>query len=71
LEIYRLTGRGEELAHAVRSPRTPEWAVIHYLNRQGVATKEQVLTYVPSASTMTLMKLRMRGLIIGGSSAGV
>lgn len=72
MEVYRLTGKGEELAHSYRFPRTPAWAVIHFLNRRGgVATKEQIFEYVPSASSATLAKLSIRNIIVGGRSVGV
>jgi len=71
MEIYRLSSRGEELAHSFRSPRTPEWAVIHFLGKRNVATKETIFEYVPSASSSTLAKLRLKGIIIGGSSVNV
>lgn len=71
MEIYRLSSRGEELAHSYRSPRTAEWAVIHFLNKRGMATKEQIYEYVPSASSSTLAKLSIRGIIIGGRSVNV
>lgn len=71
IEIYRLSGRGEELAHSFRNPRTPGWAVVHFLAKRGSATKEQIFEYVPSASSSTLAKLSMRGIIIGGKHASV
>ena len=71
MDVYRLTDRGEELAHSYRSPRTPPWAVIHFLNRQGAATREQIFEYVPSASTSTLQRLHMKGIIQGGRSVSV
>lgn len=71
IEIYRLTPRGEELAHSYRSPRTPEWAVIHFLARRVAATKEQIYENVPSASSSTLARLAIRGIIVGGRSVTV
>lgn len=71
MEIYRLTPKGEQLAHSFRAPRTAEWAVLHYLNRHGVATKDQIYEEVPSASSATLARLAIRGLIEGGRRAMV
>ena len=72
MEIYRLSNRGYELAHNYRSPGTPEWLVIHYLNRYGgIATREQIFEHVPSASSSTLAKLSRRGIIIGGKGVNV
>ncbi len=63
MEIYSLTTRGRALSHSVRSPKTPEWGVIYFLAKQGSATKEQIIGYVSSASSSTLMKLRLKGII--------
>lgn len=71
IEIYRLTARGEALAHSYRSPRSPEWAVIHFLNRRGAATKDMIFDNVPSASSSTLAKLSIKNIIVGGRSVTV
>ena len=71
MDVYQLTSRGEELAHAYRSPRTPGWAVIHYLAKRGAATKEQIYENVPSSSSSTLAKLSMKGFISGSRSVSV
>ncbi len=63
MEIYTLTSRGQVLAHSRRNPPTPEWGVIHFLSRHGSGTREQILEYVPGASTTTLVKLRMKRII--------
>ncbi len=64
MEIYTLTDRGRILAHSRRNPPTPEWGVIHHLAKYGgVATKEQLLEYVPGVSTTTLIKLRLKRII--------
>ena len=71
MDVYQLTGKGEQLAHSYRSPRSPEWAVIHYLYRHGAATKEMVYENVPSASSSTLAKLHIKGIISGGRGSGI
>ena len=71
MDVYRLTGRGEELAHSYRSPRSPEWAVIHFLFRRGFATKEMIYESVPSASSATIAKLHIKGIITGGRGSGI
>lgn len=71
MNIYRLTSRGEELASSYRSPRTPEWAVIHYLKRRGSATKEMIFNGVPSASSATLAKLSIKNIIASDRRVGV
>jgi hypothetical protein len=63
MEIYSLTARGQALAHSIRSPNTPEWAVIFFLKKQGRATAEQIRSYIPSVTASTLAKLRIRGII--------
>jgi hypothetical protein len=71
IEVYRLTGRGEELAHSYRSPRTPEWAVIHFLYKRGSATRDQIYEQVPSASSSTLAKLSIKGIISSGRMVSI
>lgn len=71
IEVYRLTGRGEELAHSYRAPRSPEWAVIHFLFKRGSATRDQIYENVPSASSSTLAKLAIRGIIAGGRTVSI
>ncbi|KKL98818.1 hypothetical protein LCGC14_1820670 [marine sediment metagenome] len=63
MEIYRLTRLGSQLAHSYNNERTPMWGVIHYLNRKGVATKEQILEHVPYATSTTIAKLRWKRVI--------
>lgn len=63
MEIYSLTTRGRALSHSIRSPKTPEWLIIHFLARQGKATNEQIMDYVPGATNMTLARLKSRGVI--------
>lgn len=63
MEIYALTNTGRSLSHSVRSPNTPEWRVIYFLAKNGQRTKEQILSYVPEASSATLAKLRIKGVI--------
>lgn len=71
MEIYRLTSMGERLAHSHRSPQTPAWGVIHFLNRRGMATKEQIIENVPGATSVTLTKLRMKRVVVEESGVNV
>ena len=64
MEIYRLTDRGDQLARSYRSPDTPAWRVIHFLRKRGVATKEQILDNVPYATSMTLLKLKHKRIVV-------
>ena len=63
MEIYRLTSRGERFAHSHSNPDTPAWGVIHFLNKRGLATKEQIIENVPYATSVTLAKLRMKKVV--------
>lgn len=63
MQVYQLTPKGQQLAHSFRNARTPAWAVIHFLSRRGSATKEQIYEQVPSASSSTLAKLNINGII--------
>lgn len=63
MEIYRLSNMGQRLAHSYRAPRTPAWGVIYFLDKNGVATKEQILERVPGATSVTLAKLRLRHIV--------
>jgi hypothetical protein len=67
VEIYELTSIGRGLAHSTRSPDTPEWKVIYFLSKQGRATKDQIQSYVPLATSATLAKLRIKHVIQGGN----
>ena len=63
MEIYELTNTGRALSHSVRSPNKPEWKVIYFLAKNGQSDKEKILSYVPEASSATLAKLRIKGVI--------
>lgn len=63
MEIYSLTSRGKALAHNTRSPNTPEWGVIYFLARQGRATTDQIKNFVPSSTSITIARLRIKGII--------
>ena len=63
MEIYSLTSKGKALSHSVRGAPTPEWKVVYFLAKQGRATKDQIKEYVPIASSSTLLRLRIKGII--------
>ncbi len=65
MEVYELTDRGRMLSHSRRSPRTPEWGVIHHLAKNGIATREQLMEYVPDATGTTLAKFQAVHIIHG------
>lgn len=63
MEVYSLTRLGRTIAHSPRGGDSPEWSVVYFLAKQGKATTEQIKSYVPTASSSTLAKLRTRGII--------
>ena len=71
MEIYSLTNRGRRLAHNIRAPRTPEYGIIFFLNKRGLASKEQILEYVPGATGSMLAKLRLKKVITEGSEVEI
>lgn len=71
MEIYRLSRLGYALSHSTRNPDTPEWKVIHYLNRQHSASKEKILSEVAGADTGTLARLRHKKILIEETGVSV
>jgi len=71
MHIYSLTSRGETLAHSYRNPSTPAWKVIHFLNRRGKSTREQILENVPDATSVTLFKLMSKHIIMEETGVNV
>ncbi len=71
MELYRLTRIGEKLVHSYRSPQTPPWGVIHFLNKRSIATKEQILANVPGATSLTLAKLKRKRIIAEGTGVDI
>ncbi|KKN79346.1 hypothetical protein LCGC14_0341280 [marine sediment metagenome] len=63
MEVYRLTTRGQQLAHSYRAARTPAWSIIFFLSKRHMATKEQILANVPDATSMTLTKLKYKRIV--------
>ena len=71
MEIYRLSRLGYALSHSTRSPKTPEWNVIHYLARMHSASKSKILAEVPDVTTTTLARLRIKKILIEESGVSV
>ncbi len=71
MEIYRLSKLGRQLASNYKAPGTPEWGVIHFLNKRGVATKEQIYENVSGATSSILIKLRIKKIIVGEAGVSV
>lgn len=72
MQIYRLTGNGQRLAHSYRSPTDdPKWGVVRFLNRRGEATREQILSYVPNATPATMAELAHKRIIVETTGVSV
>lgn len=64
MQIYRLSKLGYMLSRSTRNPPTPEWGVIHYLGKMHAASREKILTEVPSATSATLARLRAKRILM-------
>lgn len=71
MEIYRLSKLGYALSHSTRNPDTPEWRVIHYLNRMHTASKEKITTEVAGVSSATLARLRQKRILLEETGVSV
>ena len=71
MEIYRLSRLGAMAAHSIRPRQTPEWAVIHYLNRMHSASKDKILAEVPGVTSGILGTMRRKHLLIEDTGVGV
>lgn len=76
IEIIELTNKGRNLARSVRSADTPEWRVIHFLDRiGGRSTKDKITQYVFNGNVMessiALRKLKSLKIITGETGAGI
>jgi hypothetical protein len=71
VEIYSLTSRGMRLAQSHRAPINESWGVIFFLSKRHLATKEQILENVPSATTATLARLKLKRVIAEESGVNV
>ena len=58
IAIYGLTSRGKALARSTHSPDTPEWRVIHYLDKVQRSTPEQISVYCSMGLGQTISVLR-------------
>lgn len=71
MEIYRLSKLGYALSHSTRYPDTPEWHIIHYLNRMHTASKEKILSEVSGATSATLARLRQKRILLEETGVSV
>ncbi len=62
--IYSLSSRGYALSHSTRNPRTPEWAVIHYLARMHSASGEKIMRELPGVTSGTIARLRLKKILV-------
>lgn len=74
MEIYGLTTRGHLLARSTHSPPTPEWRVIHFLDKAHQSTKEQISEYCglsPVQTAVVMRKLKSRRIVATEVGANV
>jgi hypothetical protein len=45
MNIYALTEWGRKLARSTTSPDTPGWRIVHYLDKVGQSTVDQIAAY--------------------------
>lgn len=58
MRIYSLTGFGHTLARNPRSPRTPAWRIIHFLDKRDGASDEQIAEFCGLDRGTTAVTLR-------------
>lgn len=58
IAIYGLTSIGRRLARSTNSPNTPEWRVIHYMDKIQRSTPEQIADYLGMNLAQTSIVLR-------------
>ena len=71
MEIYRLTGTGEMLAHN-RRPQVlnARWRIVYHLNRNG-ATEKSALLEATGASSYDISFLASKKVIVGNQGVTV
>jgi DNA-binding MarR family transcriptional regulator len=45
VRIYSLTALGQSLARNTRSPNTPAWTIIHFLDKRNAASDDQIAEF--------------------------
>lgn len=64
MEIYKLTSRGEMLAHNIRPQvGNDRWRVIYFLSKNGQREKKDIINNT-GASSYTLSFLASKGVIV-------
>ena len=66
IAIYGLTDIGKRLARSTNSPNTPEWRVVHHLDKMKRRTPEQMADYCGVSlgqMAATLRKLKSRRIV--------
>ena len=58
IAIYGLTEIGKRLARSTHNSNTPEWRVVHYLDKMKRSTPEQIADYCGLSSVQTAVVLR-------------
>ncbi len=67
IQVYTLTTLGRAMARSTRSPRTPAWRIINYLDKVGHATSDQMAMYCGLGQgevSANLVKLRHRRIVV-------
>lgn len=70
MKIYRLTQLGKRAARNVRSPDTSAWRCVHYLDRVGHATGEQLTEEGVTAGDMAKLRRRPAMVEVVGEDTG-
>jgi DNA-binding MarR family transcriptional regulator len=66
VRLYTLTEQGRKLARSVRSPNTPAWRIIHWLDKRDQAADEQIAEFTGvdrGTTSATLRHLKARGFV--------
>ena len=74
IAIYGLTETGKRLARSTNSPSTPEWRVVHFLDKVNRSTPEQIADYCGMSLVQTavvLRKLKSRNIVAEETGANV
>jgi len=58
MRVYSLTEFGHMLARNPRSPRTPAWRIIHFLDKRDAASDEQISEFCGLDRGTTAVALR-------------
>jgi len=63
MKVYSLTPWGWRIARSVNTPDTPQWRIVHYLDRVRAATTEQICEN--TKLSVYQAEIALRGLLKG------